>query len=1051
MDKKTAINDLRSQYAQTAFRTHMLEQYDTPDAAACIADLSEDGVFTSQRSQEATLANQDAFRSNEREGQLDVAEFLQSAWLKIWRIAESERGATEVDPKLRARWFRAALHYGRLERLRPDGRFRFHNSCFAIPTAAINAYFVAFETMQKIEVGETSSTLDREAHGMLVEIGTQAWTVPARHDETDDDPVQLERFRNHVWWVGGNGLTYRPVFPAAIMLGRADMIDVLAEVAYRGISAVSYRTQNTAFWVEGMTVDGAGWGHGRQTLIFGYPFHGMMAVLEMLGEHLARTPWHQPMTRVQADHLLKLLRGSTWFWYRGIVPPMFDRDNMVFAESTVADIHPGGKLAERVLSVFADILTRDETDELHWYARCALPDRDFTEDPPKPEHYCGVRYFWNQDTLIVKRPEWYFVANMSSARTDGMESAHTMAAALNLFTCDGQAVFTRGSNDLNLALGASDLPTLPGVTARQATKPWVPFTNWSGYHSRSELAGGLADGDFGCAGFELDKVNGHTESPDFTGEMNAQCLGVAATKSYYVFGNAVVCLGTGIRDRCPEFGGSVRTGVQQTLWKGDASVGLLGDDHPSTVVELGASEPYRERWDLANDELPTVRHDGFTYVVLPEQTTGHCIAEFEKRLSRWNELAPVNSDVKTPDMERIFHFYIDHGHDPDNARYGYAVCFDPDERVTSSQSLPRVLLNQPGVQAVASPDGTAIQAMFFDATQRIDVAGWSVAVSRPCALFIGPDGDFWQVIASDLTQSETGGPLRVEITYRSAQTQVQLAGQTTLFFPESPHAGQQICSRIALTEQIKHEHRVDHRINSTSKNNKRNTYESLIEQSGEELMYDTCTGDWEELWSLDSERARIINHAQGMDFHAGPTRGDDRSHAVLWTRQSFAGNLRIDYEFTRLDNAAEAVNILYFHATGSGEPGYARDIKRWADRRRTPAMRTYFNHMNLYHISYAAFDVGGVDPDNDYIRARRYQSGNSTGLHGTDLSPDYTRTGMFRTNIKHRISVVKYEDDLWMEIQNAGRSMLCHWKTDQAASLFDGRIGLRLMWTRCSR
>ena len=41
------------------------------------------------------------------------------------------------------------------------------------------------------------------------------WTQPLRHDETDENVVSISRFRNHVWWVGGNALAYRSLLPVA--------------------------------------------------------------------------------------------------------------------------------------------------------------------------------------------------------------------------------------------------------------------------------------------------------------------------------------------------------------------------------------------------------------------------------------------------------------------------------------------------------------------------------------------------------------------------------------------------------------------------------------------------------------------------------------------------------------------------------------------------------------------------------------------------------------------------------------------------------------------
>ena len=188
-----------------------------------------------------------------------------------------------------------------------------------------------------------------------------------------------------------------------------------------------------------------------------------------------------------------------------------------------------------------------------------------------------------------------------------------------------------------------------------------------------------------------------------------------------------------------------------------------------------------------------------------------------------------------------------------------------------------------------------------------------------------------------------------------------------------------------------------------------------------------------------------------MDFHAGPVHLDDSCHAVLWTQQSFAGDLKVSYEYTKLDDTVHNVTILYLLATGRGDGPYARDISRWNHLRDVPSMNMYFDHMNTYHISYAAFGMENTDPAEDYIRARRYCPADAQGLANTDLPPDHFRTGLFDTGVPHRITVIKRGDDLLMHIQNDQQEKHCRWKTDGAAPINEGRIGLRHMYTRGAR
>ena len=94
--------------------------------------------------------------------------------------------------------------------------------------------------------------------------------------------VQVDRFRGHIWWVGANGLSYRSILSTAIIMKSIAMVDVVAEVAQKGLSNVSQNTYESAFWTEGMTSDGAGWGHGRQSNIWGYPIAGTANALSLM-------------------------------------------------------------------------------------------------------------------------------------------------------------------------------------------------------------------------------------------------------------------------------------------------------------------------------------------------------------------------------------------------------------------------------------------------------------------------------------------------------------------------------------------------------------------------------------------------------------------------------------------------------------------------------------------------------------------------------------------------------------------------------------------------
>jgi len=216
------------------------------------------------------------------------------------------------------------------------------------------------------------------------------------------------------------------------------------------------------------------------------------------------------------------------------------------------------------------------------------------------------------------------------------------------------------------------------------------------------------------------------------------------------------------------------------------------------------------------------------------------------------------------------------------------------------------------------------------------------------------------------------------------------------------------------------------------------------------VFRDNFSKDWKKNWFLDGEKAGITNSKSGLLFKAGNLPASDADHAVLWTKKQFTGDVKVEFDFVRRDSATKFVNILYLFAEGSGVEGYDKDIAKWTDKRKVPTMKTYFDHMNAYHISFAAFENDNLNPAEDYIRARRYMPETGNGLKGTDLLPDNFRTGMFKPGVKYHVTVIKKDADLLMKITGDNRTYVCGWKTNQFPDLNSGRIGLRLMGSRVS-
>ncbi|MFW5803355.1 MAG: hypothetical protein ACOCWJ_05495 [Verrucomicrobiota bacterium] len=233
-------------------------------------------------------------------------------------------------------------------------------------------------------------------------------------------------------------------------------------------------------------------------------------------------------------------------------------------------------------------------------------------------------------------------------------------------------------------------------------------------------------------------------------------------------------------------------------------------------------------------------------------------------------------------------------------------------------------------------------------------------------------------------------------------------------------------------------------------------FEKAKELPWQKSFTEAGVGDWQERWHLDGKKATVETVDDGIEFAAGPKPGENAHMAVLWTRKSFRGDVKIGYRYTRTDNAEHSVNILYILATGKGAGPYHKDIMKWAKMRTVPTMSKYFKHMNLLHISYAAFPSPAMlargAERREYVRARRYPIPVGGGFKDIELESDYFQIGLFKPGVPHEITVIKRGPYLMMKVEpEGGEAQHFFWDATGWPPLAEGRIGLRHMAGRSAR
>ena len=730
-DKTDALRKLRDQWSTQRFYTA-----ETRSGAELAGLLDNNGSFANLRELETEFKKNNYGRKKFDQWELQqkvLNRLLVPAFEQLKRISGDladgkipEAGRAEV----KRRFYRGVLNYAKMEFSR-DGmqNGRFHGSCFAMPQAAVAIYFQNYKDMISGEHPEVAKALQRLAF--------QAWSQPLRNDATDREPVQIGRFRGNAGWVGGNATAYRPLLDSALVNNSVKMVDVTAEVARRSISRVSQNTYDTAFWIEGFTADGAGWGHGRQCLIWGYPIHGTNGSLNIIAK-LKGTPWASSLSPEVLQTVFEFFRGSAFYFYKGTIPPVLERGNAHPGYANKRMI-PSMTLADNLNRNFRLRMNKEQLAELDQFRREAGEKNLFMLNFPMGQYH-GTRYFFNNDDLIRKNPDYYVFVNMASSRTNGLESYYGGANGFNLFTCDGQTLFERDGGESAKALGAATLTMLPGTTARQV-KQLNPVQNWIGYGSKGAFAAGaVAPDQDAAAGFVFDKVNYAVVETPTRKEENPEILKLRANKAYFFFGDLFLALGAGITNLAPEYDGNIFTTVEQTLKKGGSP----------------AVSKHGVEW---------VENNGFVYGVLPQATTGKIAHKSEKRMTGWRKLSQANKNTGENEVE-LFLMWIDHGRNVDNGSYAYFVSCDG----KAPERLPEILANTVKVQAAAL-DGT-VEAIFYDASARLKTPHGTISVSAPCALVAKFDGASVELTAADglmnrklreLAVTVDGKPYRLEL------------------------------------------------------------------------------------------------------------------------------------------------------------------------------------------------------------------------------------------------------------------------------------------------
>jgi chondroitin AC lyase len=361
----------------------------------------------------------------------------------------------------------------------------------------------------------------------------------------------------------------------------------------------------------------------------------------------------------------------------------------------------------------------------------------------------GCRVFWRSEYVSCVRRGFFMAVRMSSRRALGTETAASGQGLRNWHLGDGATCLMRTGGEYAEIGPVWNWRHLPGVTCIDTPDVPLPRNVWGrGAEGGSDFAGGVTDGVDAVAAMELARG------------------GARARKAWFFTGDAVVCLGAGIRADSP--GVPLVTGVEQ-CWARSPVQTSAGD---STTLSGGAASLQGENW---------VHHDGVTYLFGEDSEIR---IRRERREAKW---PVVNTFIHAPEPVSgdVFELWIEHGSSPDDAHYHYLVApgLRPEGIATFQRDTqPRVLSNTVEVQAVAAHN---LWQVVFWRPGAVDLsATWRLTADAPCLLQLRQESPGWAVAAGNPTHAVR--MLRVRLEDRSTSR----VAEASFVFPSDGFAGQ---------------------------------------------------------------------------------------------------------------------------------------------------------------------------------------------------------------------------------------------------------------------
>lgn len=363
----------------------------------------------------------------------------------------------------------------------------------------------------------------------------------------------------------------------------------------------------------------------------------------------------------------------------------------------------------------------------------------------------GNKYFWRSAIMTHHGADYYLSAKISSVRNNGTEMLNGENLKGYYLPLGATNILTSGEEYQDI-FPVWDWTRIPGTTAvaNQSTAE----LRWYHFGSNS-FGGGVSTGKEGIIAYK------HVYN------------GVEAWKSYFFSGDAMVCLGAGIRAARTQM---ITTSVNQCLLRGKVYLNRNGKTERLTDARKKA------------DNIRWVYHDGVGYI-FPQQK--NIVVQQKGQTGSWRDINEAgNPDTLT---RTVFSIWKEHGYAPVNESYAYIVLPARSLAEFEEESLAsglEIAVNTPKVQAVRNSRLPSYGVVFYEAaTVRLDT-GLELWADRPLLVWLAKRDGGYDLSVADPLYVSAGAQLTVSGCLEGKGARYA-NGRTTVYFdlPQGDYAG----------------------------------------------------------------------------------------------------------------------------------------------------------------------------------------------------------------------------------------------------------------------